>query len=126
MAYQFVSGRREEVDVEGKLQLKINRKQWCVFGKHLNCMTRVQPSSCFAFLFVFFFLDRVFLFQTADKGMPNPLKEDWCGGWLAMDLGFHELKNKLETFYGFQPCFKIPVATASAGRCLDTCPQICT
>lgn len=53
MTYQFVSGRREEVDVKGKLQLKINRKQWYVFGKHLNCMTRVQPSSCFAFLFVF-------------------------------------------------------------------------
>lgn len=55
MTYQFVNGRREEVDVKGKLQLKINRKQWYVFGKHLNCMTRVQPSSCFAFFVWFFF-----------------------------------------------------------------------
>lgn len=84
MTYQFVSGRREEVDVKGKLQLKINRKQWYVFGKHLNCMTRVQPSSCFAFC-LFFFLDRLFRFQAANEGMSNPLKEDWCGGWLAMD-----------------------------------------
>lgn len=67
------------MDVEGKLQLEINRKQWCVFGKRLNCMARVQPSSWFAFLFDFV-LDRIFLFQAANKGRSNALQEGlvWC------------------------------------------------
>jgi len=73
---------------------------------------------------LFFFYDGIFVFQIAKKGMSNPLKEDRCGGgWLAMDLPFSELKNKLEPFYGFQPCFKIPETTTSAGRWLDACPQ---
>lgn len=43
----------------------------------------------------FFSPDRIFLFQTENQEMLNPLEEDWCGGWMAMNLPFPELKNKL-------------------------------
>lgn len=75
--------------MEGKLQLKINSKQCCVFGKCLNCRARAQPPSGFAFLFGFV-LDRIFLFQAACKGRLNPLQEGWCGARLAVDLPLPE------------------------------------
>lgn len=60
MAYQL-SGRREEVDGEGKLQPKIDIRQWCMFGKHPNCTSRVQPSACLDFFPCFF---KVYPFQS--------------------------------------------------------------
>lgn len=72
MALSVCESVREEVHVEGKLQLKINKEQCCVFRKHLNCMTRAQLSSCLACLFVC----RIFLFQSAKRGRWNPLKEN--------------------------------------------------
>lgn len=47
------------------------------------------------FIWTFFFPDRIFLFQTENQEVSNPLEEDWCGGWMAMNLPFPELKNKL-------------------------------
>lgn len=43
----------------------------------------------------FFFPDRIFLFQTENQEVSNPLEEVWCGGWMAVNLPFPELKNKL-------------------------------
>lgn len=72
MAYQL-SGRREEVDGEGKLQPKIDIRQWCMFGKHPNCTSRVQPSACFGFFLVFSTCIRF----RVNKEIWNPPKEDW-------------------------------------------------
>lgn len=80
MAYQFVSERREEVDLEGKLQLRIKRiTVVCVWEAAELCGLGTAPLFRF-FLFGFFFLDRIFLFQTENQEMWNPLEEDWCGG----------------------------------------------
>lgn len=65
----------------------------------------------FLFGLFFFFLDRIFLFQTENQEMLNPLEEDWCGGWMAMNLSFPELKNKLYTgsSHVSKPLWLLPV-----------------